>query len=419
MIVLVSGKNVSVTVRDGDLFDGNKKLYAFSNNGYYDPENKFRPCFGGETERTRLYDGYITEYESLIPEAETMFASLRDVYLRKAQELVGRTQPEEKPVEPKPSSNQGGLGKVEEALLTLMDERLKESSNQVIENAKPMIEEYVKKTYGTLPQVHEVKTPKETKKIQGILHEKFDTVMNLVNANIPVFLTGPAGTGKNVICKQVAEALGLEFYFSNAVTQEYKITGFIDANGVYHKTQFFEAFVNGGLFMLDEMDGSIPEVLIMLNAAIANKYFDFPTGRFEAHKDFRIIAAGNTFGTGADMEYTGRYQLDAASLDRFALVEIDYSKTIETALAQNDEALVEYARGLRKVLKNAGIRHLVTYRSIERIKTLDGIMPLDEALKISLIKNLGKDDIRVILGELRLEVDEKNRYFVQTKKLVA
>ena len=58
-------------------------------------------------------------------------------------------------------------------------------------------------------------------------------------------------------------------------------------------------------------------------------------------------------------------------------------------------------------------------RSIERIKTLDGIMPLDEALKISLIKNLGKDDIRVILGELRLEVDEKNRYFVQTKKLVA
>lgn len=419
MIVLVSGKNVSVTVRDGNLFDGVKKFYAFSNNGYYDPENKFRPCFGGETERKRLYDGYITEYESLIPEAETMFASLRDVYLRKAQELVGRTQPEEKPVEPKPSSNQGGLGKVEEALLTLMDERLKESSDQVIENAKPMIEEYVKKTYGTLPQVHEVKTPKETKKVQGILHEKFDTVMNLVNANIPVFLTGPAGTGKNVICKQVAEALGLEFYFSNAVTQEYKITGFIDANGVYHKTQFFEAFVNGGLFMLDEMDGSIPEVLIMLNAAIANKYFDFPTGRFEAHKDFRIIAAGNTFGTGADMEYTGRYQLDAASLDRFALVEIDYSKTIETALAQNDEALVEYARGLRKVLKNAGIRHLVTYRSIERIKTLDGIMPLDEALKISLIKNLGKDDIRVILGELRLEVDEKNRYFVQTKKLVA
>ena len=135
MIVLVSGKNVSVTVRDGDLFDGNKKLYAFSNNGYYDPENKYRPCFGGETERKRLYDGYITEYESLIPEAETMFASLRDVYLRKAQELVGRTQPEEKPVEPKPSSNQGGLGKVEEALLTLMDERLKESSDQVIETA--------------------------------------------------------------------------------------------------------------------------------------------------------------------------------------------------------------------------------------------------------------------------------------------
>ena len=46
-----------------------------------------------------------------------------------------------------------------------------------------------------------------------------------INLDIPVFLTGPAGVGKNVICKQVAEALGLDFYFSNAISQEYKVTG--------------------------------------------------------------------------------------------------------------------------------------------------------------------------------------------------
>lgn len=69
--------------------------------------------------------------------------------------------------------------------------------------------------------------------------------------------------------------MGLDFYFTNAVSQEYKLTGFIDANGKYQETQFYKAFTQGGLFFLDEMDASIPEVLVILNAAIANRYFDF------------------------------------------------------------------------------------------------------------------------------------------------
>ena len=77
--------------------------------------------------------------------------------------------------------------------------------------------------------------------------------------------------------------------------------------------------------MLDEMDASIPEVLVILNAAIANRYFDFPApiGYVEANPNFRVIAAGNTTGHGADFEYVGRNQLDGASLDRFAVVKID------------------------------------------------------------------------------------------------
>ena len=91
--------------------------------------------------------------------------------------------------------------------------------------------------------------------------------------------------------KQVAKALGLDFYFTNAVTQEYKITGFTDANGRYQETQFYKAFKNGGLFMLDEMDASIPEVLVILNAAIANGYFDFPApiGFVEAHRTLELL----------------------------------------------------------------------------------------------------------------------------------
>lgn len=99
-------------------------------------------------------------------------------------------------------------------------------------------------------------------------------------ASVTLRSTKPFQTGKwqfschfPVICQQVAEALGLDFYFTNAVTQEYKLTGFIDANGNYQETQFYKAFTKGGLFFLDEMDASIPETLIILNAAIANRYY--------------------------------------------------------------------------------------------------------------------------------------------------
>ena len=89
------------------------------------------------------------------------------------------------------------------------------------------------------------------------------------------------------------------------------------------------------------MDASVPETLIILNAAIANRYFDFPTGRVRANPKFRVIAAGNTLGTGADINYTGRYSLDRASLDRFALVQIDYSREIENAITGSIVGFVE------------------------------------------------------------------------------
>jgi MoxR-like ATPase len=194
--------------------------------------------------------------------------------------------------------------------------------------------------------------------------------------------------------------MGLEFYFSNAVTQEYKLTGFIDANGNYHNTQFYDAFTKGGVFMLDEIDASTPEVLVILNAAIANKYFDFPTGRVSAHEDFRIVAAGNTYGTGADIEYTGRYQLDAASLDRFAIIEIDYSQAIENAIAGGNAELVAFIRDFREQVKKAGIKFIVSYRATERLKKLEDVFSKAEAIKIALIRGMDKEDALMVASNL-------------------
>ena len=307
--------------------------------------------------------------------------------------------------QPQPTENAvaSSLGILEQALM----EVIKKQSVPQIEadikgECKQMLQDFIKQEYGTIER--KIVTVIDGKKtdVKGFVHEKFDTVLKFVANDEPVFLTGPSGSGKNYICKQVAEALGLDFYFTNAVTQEYKLTGFTDAMGNFQETQFYKAFTKGGVFMLDEMDASIPEVLVILNAAIANRYFDFPApiGYVEAHPDFRVIAAGNTVGQGADYEYVGRNQLDGASLDRFAVVQIDYSVEIENGMACDIE-LADFCREFRNAAKKAGVQVIVSYRAINRLAKMTKLLELTEALQTCLVKGLEKDDINIICNELK------------------
>ena len=107
-----------------------------------------------------------------------------------------------------------------------------------------------------------------------VRHDRYDEIKCCLECGIPVYLAGPAGSGKNYTVEQIAKELGWNFYFSNSIQQEYKLTGFIDAGGNFHETEFYKACTdeNECIFFLDEMDASIPEVLVLLNAAIANGY---------------------------------------------------------------------------------------------------------------------------------------------------
>lgn len=307
--------------------------------------------------------------------------------------------------------------KVEDFLLQVL---MEQSVETVVHEAKPLIDTYVKETFGAIPKVIQVETSTNATKMIGVFHEKFESVLNLVHLNIPIYLAGEAGTGKNVICQQVAEALELDFYFTNAVTQEYQLKGFTDAHGVYHETQFYKAFTHGGLFFLDEMDASVPEALIILNSALANGYFDFPApiGKVMAHERFRVIAAGNTAGTGADIEYTGRYQLDASSLDRFSLIDIDYSPEIELHLTNGNTELCEFARAFRAITSYCDIKCIFSYRSVERINRMEYLFPLSETLKMALIKGLSIDDLQFIQRKFD-EIGFKNKYSEALKALCA
>lgn len=282
------------------------------------------------------------------------------------------------------------------------------------ERLKTQLDNYIEETYGALPKKIEIKTDGIVKKeLTGLFHKEFERICKIVASNVPLMLVGGAGAGKNHTLEQVAEALGLDFYTTNAVNQDFKLTGFIDANGKYHETEFYKAFTNGGMFFLDEIDASCPEALIILNGAIANKYFDFPIGRVKAHKDFRVVCAGNTYGTGADMVYVGRNVLDGATLDRFVVVQFDYDEDVERTLAYDND-LFKFIRDLRNAVNNSGLRYIVSMRAlINATKLLEIGIDKESILKTTIIKNMQKDDLNIIVGKL----DNSNPWYSEVKRL--
>lgn len=297
-----------------------------------------------------------------------------------------------------------------------VDSRLKKNDEFI----KTHVDSFIKENYGAIERkvTIDVQCGKVKSKFKEVLHERFDNCLELLSNGIAPFLTGEAGTGKSVLAKQLAKALygdDKHFYFANAVQDKVQIEGFVDAYGVYRETEFYKAFTKGGLFMLDEMDASISDVLNVLNSALANRWYPFPEGKDEngkkiggmtfAHPDFRVIGAGNTFGTGADMVYVGRQQLDFATLDRFFPIVIDYDRNIELNVAEGNTELVDFCEDVRRVKNESGIMMLVSYRGIGNLTKTEKMksFTLESAIQGSLIRHLSKDDINTILSGMKVD----------------
>lgn len=200
------------------------------------------------------------------------------------------------------------------------------------------------------------------KKDIGVSHKNLPTLLNILSQHLNVYLVGPSGSGKTHAARQCAESLGVPFYFTGAIANEYKLTGYMDANGKYVTTEFRKAYENGGLFLFDEIDASFPQAVLAFNAALANDFMDFPDKQVPKHKDFYCIAAANTIGQGADRQYVGRNQLDAASLDRFVFLDWPYDENLETKLGDNLE-WTKYVQKIRKVVNHFKIRHIISPRA--------------------------------------------------------
>lgn len=208
--------------------------------------------------------------------------------------------------------------------------------------------------------------------LDGVQHESFTDIMMSVAARENTFLVGPAGTGKTTIVSQVAKALGLPFHAENltAATTEYTLKGYRDGGSNYVATPLRTLFENGGVYLLDEIDNANPNTLGVLNAALSNGFMAFPDGMVTKHPDFIAVAAGNTYGNGADAQYVGRNPIDAATLDRFAFFTVGIDNSVEEAMLaayplDGDTARVWLAavRQARANVDRYGLRHIVSPRA--------------------------------------------------------
>jgi hypothetical protein len=197
-------------------------------------------------------------------------------------------------------------------------------------------------------------------------HYRTDLVIQIAALGHPILLVGPAGCGKTTIGEHASNALRLPFYITNTINDTHELMGFVDGHGKYHATPFRHAFEHGGVWVADEIDAWDASALLAANSALANGYASFPDRpeRVHRHDDFRMVATANTYGTGADRVYVGRNELDAASLDRFATIDVDYDLTLERLFAGGSDAWLERVWHVRKLVQDKRIRHVVSSRAI-------------------------------------------------------
>jgi hypothetical protein len=266
--------------------------------------------------------------------------------------------------------------------------------NEIIEIIKNELSKIESKTI-------EVKTPTQTNKIEGLIHYQFEPLLQAINQGLNVWLTGLPGIGKTKTAEQIAEALNLPFYCLSICNQSTKtdLLGYNDATGKYISTVFYEAFVNGGLFLLDEADQGNANTLNVLNAALANEMCSFPCGMVKKHKNFVCIAAANTTGTGGNIQNIGANRLNAATMDRFIMYNFEIDQQLELKIAPVEKFTKEIQK-LRATANKKGLNVVISPRaSINGGKLLLAGFDTLEALNMVLFNKLSPAEVAALKND--------------------
>ena len=216
-------------------------------------------------------------------------------------------------------------------------------------------------------------------------HAAFGATAKFLSRRQPVFLTGPTGTGKSYLARQVAKHLTridsdepLPYYetpCSSGITEGHLLGRLLPtgAGGQFEYTHAIlsRAYEEGGVCCLEEIDSSDPNTLLCVNNALESDQMTLPNRIKDwyasRHPDFVLVIIGNTTGQGADRVYCGRNQLDGAFLDRFMLrmIEVGYDKLLEGKLCPDTE-LLALLHTWRERTDEAKLRRWISTRTIMR-----------------------------------------------------
>lgn len=306
------------------------------------------------------------------------------------------------------------------------NEEVEEQKTSSSENGKEQSQSQNEEEKSSKSEEQEQQPPKKDKELDlspdlkcWIKPKNYDLVKFAIENDTNPILYGESGCGKTEMCLQIARDLGLDFYTNSSVKDEFKLEGSQDINGNYIPSQFYQAFANGGLYLLDEVDGSNSDVLITINTALSQGCMSFPVvGLVKKHKNFRFAATANTICDGASIRYVGRNQLDGATKNRFGQwIKCEYDPKVEKVICKDDE-LRNFIKDYRKSCVKNGLDEIVSYRQMSLIyKALFGKNKLDAktAIKTMLLRGLDDENGRLVYNNMQFE---NNIYYKTLKELV-
>lgn len=224
-----------------------------------------------------------------------------------------------------------------------------------------------------------VKAEKQRRIQQGEhFHAMFDDVITVLMENANPYLIGPSGCGKTFMINQIASILNLDFIDIGYINEEYDILGFQTATGGYSTPNFYRCYKYGKIAFCDELDNGNSRATVKLNSFLSsgtNACYSFPNGEtVKRHVNFRIIAAGNTAGNGADANYNTREKIEESVQQRFTPIYVGYDNTVEEKILGNYTSWYQFVVLFRQAtdawgnMNDCAAAGIITTRDTARIK---------------------------------------------------
>ena len=343
-------------------------------------------------------------------------SKLEDSVEEKIGHLDGRLQTAIEEIKAAAPAGSGGgtMSKVDQESVDAATEKLAEFLAKAVASATVELEQSVdKRVEQVSPREHFIRISRNEIEeiIEGGAHKKMQQVLDvLMMGEIPI-LVGPAGTGKTFVAKSIAKVLGLGFNglsCSGGVTESKffgrSIPNITTGEEEFSSTAYIKTYEDGGVFLLDEFDAADDNVMVSLNQSL-----DVDAGYMLAperkgnekvmrHKDAHMILTANTYGTGADRQYVSRNQMDAATMDRFTVIEFGYDPDIEIQICPDAE-LVERFRGYRKQIMDNGLERIVSYRTLRKAYKQRQIGWTDQQIDEAYFAGWHHDEVVMVRGE--------------------